>query len=285
MTMLICVDGTGTGEGTMADVVFQTKNRAANYAVDNMGSFVGMIYYGSHLQNRKYYPGPDLTGTGPNFIWPYNLVQQIMEFWRQGDHQIFMTGYSRGAAIVIDAAAIMGDKALADQYPEAQDAKIEAMFLFDAVARSVELPRAQNIPSNVKYCYHAMRDDSANSRRSFGHCGQGMDGVTFLAKRKFYTTHGGMGGVLWGEQGLPDFTKDRRAPAEQAAVARRIADRYFTGGPKLDGSDLDSWVLTNEFIFEGGIDGTTNVTVAQEKAGSKAVHHWMWPFLRKHHVL
>ena len=45
--MLICVDGTGTAQGVMG------KNRAANYAVSMMGSFVGLIYYGSHLPNRK----------------------------------------------------------------------------------------------------------------------------------------------------------------------------------------------------------------------------------------
>ncbi|HXP87105.1 MAG TPA: hypothetical protein VN841_20410 [Bryobacteraceae bacterium] len=287
--MLICVDGTGTGEGTVPDFLYDTKFRSGNYAEEKAGSFVGQIYYGSHLQNRRYYQGPDLTGTGPNFIWPYNLCQQIIEFWRQGDHQIFLTGWSRGAAIVIATAAILADL---QPMPDGQIATIEAMFLFDAVARSVELSRAKSIPSNVVYCYHAMRDPATNSRRSFGNCGDianvGWDlkGVTYYVPRKFYTTHGGMGGGPWGaKRGLPDYTSDKLSPSDAAARAQRIDARYFSGGPKLDGSDLNSWVLSNEFIYEGTIDGITNVTVAQEKAGSQAVHDWMWPFLKKHHVL
>jgi hypothetical protein len=279
--MLICVDGTGTGEGTTGDLLFGTKNRTASFALEKAGSFVGMIYYGSHIPNRKYYQGPDLTGMGPNFVWPQTVCEQIAQFWGQGDHKIFLTGYSRGAAIVINTAAMLTDRPM----PDGTYASVEAMFLFDAVARSADIGRAQVIPSNVRFCYHAIRDDHAHSRWTFGHCGQTMAGAnTFLVKRNFYTTHGGMGGTPWGEKGLPDFSNDKLSRTEQAARAQRIDQRYFRGGPKLDGSDLNSWVVSNECIYEFP-DGATNVTLGQEQVGSDAVHAWMWPFLHKHHLM
>lgn len=273
--MLICVDGTDTYEGTLGDLLFGTKNRTANYAQDMMGSFVWMLYYGSRLQNRKYYQGPDLLGTGPNMIQPFDLLTDISKLWRQGDHQIFMAGYSRGAGIVINTAALM----TAIPMFGGQYAQIEAMFLFDAVARSKDLPLTQYIPNNVKFCYHAMRDDKTRSRWTFGHCGVAANlgtrlGVTYFVPRKFNTTHGGMGGVLWGEKGLPNLTKDIQA---QMSHQRTADERAARAG-----------VLKTSCIQEtlpDGAAGPTNVTGAQEKQGSQEVHNWMWPFLRKHHVL
>ena len=262
--MLICVDGTGSG------FLLHTRNRAANYAVEMMGSFVGMIYYGSRLPNRKYYQGPDSLGTGPNMVEPGLLCAQITEFWRQGDHQVFMAGYSRGAAIVINTAAFL--TYLDCRMPDGQYAQVEAMFLFDAVDRSWDLHKTQSIPPNVKYCYHAMRDDRAHSRGSFSHCGTTMQGAnTFLVKRNFYTTHGGMGGVPWGETGFPKLNQDIQAEMRHMITPNAQAAR--------------SRVLLGSCIHEKFPDGTTNVTVDQEKAGSKAVHDWMWPFLYKHKVL
>jgi hypothetical protein len=136
-------------------------------AVAMMSSFVGMIYYGSNLQNRRYYQGPDMFGFGPNFVSPQYLAQQIIKFWRQGDNKIIMTGYSRGAAMVIAAAAIL------DQNPDAQDVTIEAMYLFDAVAKSPNgylFFGADCIPTNVRYCYHAIRwRTRARTLQSFNH--------------------------------------------------------------------------------------------------------------------
>jgi hypothetical protein len=329
--MLICVDGTwGTGildETPKTDIVFG-GNRAANYATAMMGSFVGLIHAGSHLQNRKYYQGPDMFGFGPNFVSPRELVKDIMEFWRQGDHHLIMTGYSRGAAIVIAAAALLNGSVPGSEpldpvkYGDTKDVTIEAMFLFDAVARSPNRDMLQGtdfIPSNVGWCYHAIRDDNAHSRSSFGHCGLiANDGInlqrkpTYYVPRRFYTTHGGMGGVPWGEEGLPNLTKD----IEAQVLNRRTRDAYaggaaYTGGvwtamkqtaagpaptrqrfnqpfappsaPALEAARAE--VLRRSYIVEDLPDGETKVTVEQEKRGSQQVHDWMWPFLRKHHVL
>lgn len=278
--MLICVDGTGPGHGVSG------KNRAANYAVSMMGSFVGLIYYGSHLPNRKYLQGPDLLGTGLNMVYPWSVYQRIREYWRQGDHRIFMTGYSRGAAILINTAFMMKDRH--HRMPDGQYAEVEAMFLFDAVSRSVELTFTQTIPSNVKSCYHAMREDSTGSRRSFGHCGTTKEGgKNSFVTETFYTTHGGMGGVPWGEKGLPNLNKDIQGQIflQATADAQTRGPLVFRDRFIPNEQAARQRVLSLSCIDEGFPDGLTNVTVAQEKAGSDAVHAWMWPYLRKHSVL
>lgn len=260
--MLICVDGTGEVSHT-------------SYALGIMGSFVGMIYYGSHLPNRKYYRGPDFSGMGPNMTQPMDLVRQIQEFWRQGDHLIFMTGYSRGAAIAINTAALLA----AFPMPDGKLARIEALFLFDAVARSVDLTMTTSIPSTVHYCYHAMRDDRARSRPSFGHCGTFMIGVdTFFVPKQFYTTHGGMGGILWGVKGV------NIAKESEAFVLNKAPGPSVRGAAEYNRTQLEQ-IKNAGHIYETFPDGLTNVTVAEEKAGSDKVHDWMWPFLHKHLVL
>jgi pimeloyl-ACP methyl ester carboxylesterase len=260
--VLICVDGTGP--------FFNV-----DYAVSTAGSFVGMIYYGSHLPNRVYYRGPDFSGTGPNMTQPMYVGMLIRELWRQGDHDIVMTGYSRGAAIAIETAAWLNQYLIRDGKP----ARVEAMFLFDAVNRSPDLSETTYIPPNVHYCYHAMRDDSAGSRSNFGHCGTLMNGAdTFLVLKRFYTTHGGMGGLLWGAKGLnvAKESKDFVLQKAQGPLVRGAGDYNRTQLAQIKGAG---------HIYETFPDGLTNVTVAEEKAGSDKVHNWMWPFLHKHGVL
>ena len=172
--------------------------------------------------------------------------------------------------------------------PDGQYAEVEAMFLFDAVSRSIELPFSQTIPSNVNNCYHAMRKDSTGSRRSFGHCGTTKEGGNNgFVTETFYTTHGGMGGVLWGENGLPNLTKDVQAQTflQATADAHTRGPLVFRDRFVPNEQAARERVLALSRIDEGSPDGLTNVTVAQEKGGSDAVHAWMWPYLRKHSVL
>ena len=131
------------------------------------------IYFSEEQARNRDYRGPDFSGTGPNMTQPMHLAMQIREFWRRGDQVIFMTGYSRGAAIAINTAALLNSHPM----PDGRRARVEAMFLFDAVDRSLDLAMTTYIPPNVHYCYHAMRDDSTRSRPSFGHCGTTMTGA------------------------------------------------------------------------------------------------------------
>jgi hypothetical protein len=146
-----------------------------------------------------------------------------------------MTGHSRGGAIVIHASRLLQKHAI----------PVEALFLFDAVDRSFVL-EAKRIPSNVRFCYHALRDPAARSRETFGNCGLLREGgQPFDGIQHFHTTHGAVGGTGFGPAGAGK----------------------------------------SGFIREGGLDGTTRVTPAQEQAGKLEVRNWMWGFLRLHGVV
>jgi len=270
--MLVCVDGTGASD-------------TATYAHDFARSFVNRVkneYLRAHpppdpapIHHRG--PGDDfLDGVvgsfgGEHHVDPEFVVEEIVRLYRAvGDEvealpswalgqspsawapedveqlrlieqrrKIFMVGHSRGGAIVINAARIMRGRGL----------PVEAMFLFDAVARNPGLD-ADEIPSNVRHCYHAMRDPDGCSRLSFGNCGTtAASGVDFQPNpmRRFFTTHGGMGGTPWGAQ--PDH------------------------------------LTATGFISEGDPLGHTYITPEDEARGTQAVEAWMWPHLRRHGVV
>jgi hypothetical protein len=225
--ILIGVDGTGawlnkTYEREMAD------------------SFVHRIDRDSPITHKRYHRGPDTAGYSS--ISPSDLRDEVKELLdkagSQGPVPIFMTGYSRGGAIVITAAKLLKKDGI----------DVEAMFLFDTVQRDVAPPLTLDsavIPSNVKKCYHAVRDRRAGSRGSFGNSGLEREGrKKFDGFDYFFTTHAGMGGTPWGQKGEKDG-----------------------------------------YINEGFPDYKTNVTVAEEAAGSKEVEEWMWKFLRQNGVL
>src|SRR5437667_5091038 len=143
--MLICVDGTG-------------KHDTAEYFTKAQNGFVLQIYGKSVVPGKRYHRGPGATGLG-EWAWgkqipPAVVVAEILQMWSLGDHKIFMTGFSRGAATLINVAALLKK--------QRKDIEIQAMFLFDAVDRSAELCMTSDIPSNVKSCYHAIRLQDPN---------------------------------------------------------------------------------------------------------------------------
>ncbi len=262
--MIVCVDGTGPSDSN----VYNTQFRH---------SFVNRIKNTSNHSDRIYHRGPGedpLDGVfsifgGRNQVSPSFVTNEISRLWRRlSDEQsrlpsmaffrtrrvslspvdapqynileerkkIFLTGYSRGGATVIDVARLL----------ERQGLQVEAMFLFDAVARSFVLEGGA-IPNNVRICYHAMRNPITSSRESFGNCGTRAIRPRGLIPAHFLTTHGGMGGVPWGASGVPG-----------------------------------SGVAT---INEGFTDQSTTVTPAVEAAGMRRVESWMWPHLRSHGVV
>jgi hypothetical protein len=265
--MLAAIDGTGQ----VWDDVYQ---------VQMQNSFIHQIVCQAPAAiNAMYYRGPDWSGTDlvGNLIRPEVVEQDVWSARERGDTTVFLAGYSRGGAIAIDAAMLLARA----------DIEVEAMFLFDAVNRSVDL-RASAIPDNVRHAYHAVRMKSTSSRESFSNCGLTMNGSGEFVKREFYTTHGGMGGVPWGDSGIevqvlqavgigpcattPSFRlPDGRltAPLDRAAAIVQQRDR----------------MRPRAHIDEGSIDGFTNVTVEQERQGMAQVRTWMWWQLWKHGVL
>jgi hypothetical protein len=262
--MLIGVDGTGA----WGDV---------QYKKEMQNSFVSQILRGSPVPKKVYFRGPEGAGL-LKITSPQGLAWGIESLYEKGDKTVFLTGYSRGAATVINAAALLKGKV-----------PVEALFLFDAVDRSVLLD-AETIPNNVKHCYHAIRSTDARSRQSFGNCGLIAELGVSVVTNRFFTTHGGMGGTPWGEAGLlkpppgpafspfddptwpgpigpttaPIMTPQQVAEAMVRKFPERFADKIYEGAPDWD---------------------FTNVTPEQEKLGMDKVKNWMWPHLRKHGVV
>jgi hypothetical protein len=144
-----------------------------------------------------------------------------------------MTGYSRGAAGVVAAAARL----------KREKINVQALMLFDCVDRSGDID-AEVIPNNVAYVYHVIRNPETSSRESFGNDGLKYSAPTvFPSAFSFMCTHGGMGGCPW-------TPKAGQTP--------------------------------NDFVNEGGYDGKTKVTYAQDASVSMQVWGHCQPFLRQH---
>ena len=175
---------------------------------------------------------PSWVGGRPVSEWAPEETEELRVI--NARRRLFMTGYSRGGAIVLHAARLLISHGI----------NVDAMFLFDAVDRNPFM-EAEQIPSNVRHCYHAMRDPAGGSRESFGNCGTSAATGVIFKRRHFMTTHGGMGGVPWGP-----------------------------------GAELDA----DHHIVEN-IDGSTNLSVNAELDGLIAVREWMTPWLLRHGVV
>lgn len=187
--------------------------------------------------------------------------------------KVFLTGYSRGAATMLDVAVLLKGYGI----------PVEAMFLFDSVTKTPWL-KADVLPSNVKNCYHAKRNPTTFSRVSFENSDfKPQAGVNLVSEDKFLTTHGGMGNTPWGAGGLvkagPFGVKElyrvmgqaRSVPTSRQVAEAMVKDEPFKYGDK---------------IYEGFPDSRfTTVTVAQETRGAAEVREWMWGHLRAHKVV
>ena len=102
--------------------------------------------------------------------------------------RIFLSGYSRGGAAVIQAARMLG----------ASGIPVHALMLFDAVDRAPNIQVNWTLPTNVRRAFHALRHPNAFSRPYFGNCGTAWDPRSTDCKlRLFFGTHGALGGVPW----------------------------------------------------------------------------------------
>jgi hypothetical protein len=120
---------------------------------------------------------------------------------------------------------------------------VRALLLFDCVDRHLAID-ADEIPNNVANVYHVIRDPQSGSRESFDNDGMHYRPPTvFPTAYSFMCTHGGMGGCPW------------------------------TPAPGQRMSDL---------IDEGGVDGMTRITFAQDASVSQQVWSHCQPFMRTH---
>ncbi len=191
----------------------------AEYAVTFEKSFTHKLYKNWHSPYASYVRGPfsagNLTGVLANIIFQrVHLNYMALDKVRTNIHagkvklskqvedsekiaklmkkpRIFLAGYSRGGAAVVEICRLLKEK----------DIPVHCLILYDAVGMTHTVSQ-RAIPSNVNYCFHAMRDAKAGSRELFDVdlSGRTCESThTILRKKEFMCTHGGMGGTLWKE--------------------------------------------------------------------------------------
>lgn len=133
--MIFVVDGTG-------------DENTETYAKEMADGFCQRLV---RKARGRYWRGPTFSGWETTDIAD-NVVAAVVQ-WRKAasdSEKLFLAGHSRGGAAVIFAAKIL----------KAHGIEIEAMFLFDAVDRTLNIRSANAIPENVRHCFHALRDPS-----------------------------------------------------------------------------------------------------------------------------
>lgn len=235
----------------------------SEYSSSFANSFVNKMYLKWHTKCRYYDRGPGLDGTSTGLrannmatFAERNFRSNSVSNTRDEGVRIFLTGYSRGGAAALEAANILASK----------DIPVYALLLFDAVDRSITISNTA-VPSGVKYCRHAVRGNTTNSRNSFGHVGlRTSSNVDYPHAVSFHCTHGAMGGTPWKqahtdgyiyeqENGAPkpnSISASPFMPSATATVLKAVFDRAYDAGSK------------------------TNVTMAQETKGTNQVETYMF---------
>ncbi len=172
------IDGTGPAD-------------SIEYARDFKFSNVNRLVRGWQSGPSNYQRGPtdaglqtkSLADNAASFVHHFHIA---LARQRMG---VFLTGYSRGAAAVIDACWTL----------HRWGVNVDCLLLFDAVDRTHKLcADVDVIPPNVRACYHAVRDPAAVSRAWMGNCGRRHHRrKTAYYEQTFHCTHGGVGGVPW----------------------------------------------------------------------------------------
>jgi hypothetical protein len=157
----------------------------------------------------NYERGPVTADNKPSnytYFAALRTYRHVLSNWRAGQSAVFLAGYSRGGAAVIEVAKWLRDKRI----------PVECLILFDPVDRTgqVGLPwRDTPIVDTARRVIYAKRAPCAKSRRSFGNCGLKMWNGQRTPYKEFFATHGGLGGLPWPEpetggfinEGPPDF--------------------------------------------------------------------------------
>jgi hypothetical protein len=241
MDLFLGIDGSGPGDNT-------------EYARDFSDSFVNRYFKSGPFFKRGYVRGPGMMGSEVRGLvnsgraW---VIQQTADMARHNQpYRLFLSGYSRGGACVTEIAYELKGLGI----------KVHAMLLFDSVDQS-ELSNVDTVPSNVKYCYHAMRDPKAGSREFFGNCSTSAAAGVVYQSEKFHCTHGAMGGTPW-------KTAGKSGKIEELSTGQKsgvVAGAGILLGP-IGAVVAKSQADKQDF---------TNVTLDQENAAGPAIWRWM----------
>jgi hypothetical protein len=229
-------------------------------AVDIRRSFVNKVVAQSTIRHKLYLRGPDGAGAISHAI-AGKAKAWLEKAIALGTKSVVFTGYSRGGVIGIDVCYW-----LKKNHP---DVGVHCMALFDAVDRQAFM--GGDIPSNVKWCYHAMRDRSTGSRPYMKNCATQKEDNTHLEIQTFYASHGGMGGMPW------DAASEERFKASDLRLNPFQSDGF------LKNQNLIAGVIAPWRMFDT-LAGC-KVTLAQDEAGSAAVGKWMWDRLIRRGIL
>lgn len=232
MIIFAGVDGTGSGNND------EYKKSMAN-------SFINRLCRNEVVpfDDTFYHRGPSLLGTETR-AYAEIAYSWVLGRWQSGAAKaIFLGGYSRGGAAMIEVAYWLKQKNI----------PVECLILFDAVDRSMPgvgggvggVFTNRKISDNVKQTIHPMRNIlTTRSRISFQRCGSKQEDASMPhAREYFFGTHGGVGGTPWEKATLP-----------------------FTGLPNPTG-----------FIWEDGEIFSTLVTPARDSACASIVASWTYP--------
>lgn len=230
----------------------------ATYAKVFQDSFVPRLANKGPFFKRHYMRGPSTSGAETMSLvvtghaWVTNQIEDCNR--HKQPYRLFMAGYSRGGAAVVEIAHRLKGNGI----------KVHTLLLFDAVDQSfIPDARANVIPSNVSYAFHAMRDPKAGSREFFGNCATKFEGKVQAVKRYFFCTHGAMGGTPWGKEAVGKTGKiEEMTDAEKAAAVAAV------------GLTIDIRKL-NETKKQADIHDFTNVTLDKEITEGEAVWSWM----------
>jgi pimeloyl-ACP methyl ester carboxylesterase len=155
---------------------------------NNYKYYVWDAFKGTVQTEKIYEKGPAAISWGWSPINIRKMANTATSFIRGHQGQLFLIGWSRGAAACIQVAL--------DLHRSGYEKKVDAMFLFDAVDQDGSTPDFLNfIPENVVNVYHAIATKKNwLDRRIFPTCGRtAAPGVNLLAK-EFHTSHGGIAG-------------------------------------------------------------------------------------------
>jgi LysM repeat protein len=183
----------------------------------------------SHYRRGPWWQG-DWTWVEANRIYA-----AVKADWDKGADAIFLAGYSRGGAAVIEIS----------KWLKADGIPVECLVLLDPVDRTRTMGddvtgwRDTAIVDTVKRVIYAKRSPAALSRESFGNCGKvRIGGSGHDRKKTFFCTHGGVGGTPWTkpimgviDEGWPDGKTNVTVPADRSGAA-----------------DVQKWVV--EHLFE-----------------------------------
>ncbi|MBL8181579.1 MAG: LysM peptidoglycan-binding domain-containing protein [Blastocatellia bacterium] len=195
MIIFAGVDGTSAETGT--------AELPGDYQRSFHQSFVNRLQRNElvDFDDTWYLRGPYTSGldTAERARACFNWVKA--SFKHNGAKAVFLGGYSRGAAAVIEVAKWLKVE---------ENIPVECLVLFDAVDRTNTLGdpyfRNTRIVDTVRKVIHPRRNQiSTHSRLTFGSCGGTLEDPSKTVEfyKYFFATHGGLGGVPWTKAAHP----------------------------------------------------------------------------------